>query len=48
MALRRLLTILALCCLGPMLGPVRPAAAQQIDVAARARELFRHDNLVAW
>lgn len=30
------------------LGPAPAEAAEPVDVAARARELFRRDNLVAW
>jgi sugar phosphate isomerase/epimerase len=46
---RRLVAFLALSCLASAITrPPVARGAEPVDVAARARELFRRDNLVAW
>jgi hypothetical protein len=49
MSLRRFLAVAFVCSLAAMSGQSRIGhAAEPVDVAARAKELFRRDNLVAW
>ena len=48
MSPRLLLATLTLCTLALMTPSGRTQAEEPIDVAARAKELFRRDNLVAW
>jgi hypothetical protein len=48
MSHRRLPSIRTVCCLLFAIVVGGAAGAQEIDVAARARELYRRDNLVAW
>lgn len=49
MSLRRFLAVAFVCSLAAMSGQSRIGhAAEPVDVAARAKELFRRDNLIAW
>jgi len=48
MSLRHVLLILAICGFAGSHRPASVRAAEAVDVAARAQELFRRDNLVAW
>lgn len=48
MTARSLIASLILWSLAPATPPARAQAAEPIDVAARAQQLFRRDNLVAW
>ena len=48
MSLRHVLLILAICSFAGSHRPASVRAAEASDVAARAKELFRRDNLVAW
>jgi sugar phosphate isomerase/epimerase len=48
MSLRHVLLILAICSFASSHRPASVRAAEAVDVAARAKELFRRDNLVAW
>ena len=49
MLFRRLLSVAFVCSLAAMTGlSLVGRAAEPVDVAAKAKELFRRDNLVAW